>query len=106
MAVAIEKSWTRERCAAMERAGLLQSERYELIAGELVSKPPKNRAHMVTALLLGNWLIGVYGVLFVPQGPSIDVHSKDNSANDPAPDVAVLRRSLRELTSIPGPEDL
>lgn len=54
----------------------------------------------------GRWWLGVYGALFVPHGPSIDVHPEDNPTNDPAPDVAVLRRSIRELSSIPGPEDL
>ena len=84
---------------------LLELGWYELIGGELVLKPPKNRAHMVAGLL-GKWLLGVYGALFVPQCPSIDGHPEDNPTNDPAPDVAVLRRSIRELSSIPGPEDL
>ncbi len=101
MPVAMENPWTLERCA-----GLLDLGRFELIGGELVSKPPKSRGHMVTALLLGNWLIGVYGALLVPQCPSIDVHPEDNPTNDPAPDVAVLRRSIRDLSSIPGPEAL
>jgi Uma2 family endonuclease len=101
MPVAMQNPWTRESCT-----GLLELGRYELIGGELVLKPPKSRGHMVAALLLGNWLLGVYGALFVPQCPSIDVHPEDNPTNDPAPDVAVLRRSIRELSAIPGPEDL
>lgn len=100
------KLWTREECAAMERAGLLELGRYELIVGELVLKMGKNRAHMVTVLLLMAWLHNVYGSLFVMQEPSIDVHPEDNPTSDPEPDVVVLRRSGRELTANPKPEDL
>jgi Uma2 family endonuclease len=90
----------------MERAGLLEPRRYELIVGELVLKMGKNRAHMVTVLLLMAWLHNVYGSLFVMQEPSIDVHPEDNPTSDPEPDVVVLRRSGRELTANPKPEDL
>ena len=44
------KLWTREECVAMERAGVLELGRYELIAGELILKMGKNYRHM---LLLG-----------------------------------------------------
>jgi Uma2 family endonuclease len=100
------KLWTRAECEAMERAGLLELRRYELIAGELILKMGKNHAHMLSVLLLMTWLQSVYGALFVMPEPSINVHPEDNPTSDPEPDVVVLRRSARELTANPRPEDL
>jgi Uma2 family endonuclease len=100
------KLWTRAECEAMERAGLLELGRYELIAGELVLKMGKNRAHMVTVMLMVAWLHRVYGPMFVMQEPSIDVHPEDNPTSDPEPDVVVLRCSGQELPAKPRPDDL
>lgn len=36
------KLWTRAECEALERAGVLEMERYELVGGELVLKLGKN----------------------------------------------------------------
>jgi Uma2 family endonuclease len=100
------KLWTREECAAMERAGLLDLERYELIRGDLVLKMGKNYPHMLSALLLVTWLQRVFGPLHVIQKPSIDVHPEDNPTSDPEPDAVVLSRSVRELSAPPRPDDL
>lgn len=43
------KLWTREECAAMEEAGLLEPGRYELIGGELLDRMGKKRPHIHTA---------------------------------------------------------
>jgi Uma2 family endonuclease len=100
------KLWTREECEALTRAGLLQPERYELIAGELILKMGKNYPHMLSLTLLTAWLHSAFGALFVVPEPSIDLHPEDNPTSEPEPDVIVLNRSVRELSARPRPEEL
>jgi hypothetical protein len=44
--VSARKPWTREECAAYERAGLWEGQHYELIEGELINKMGKNSPHV------------------------------------------------------------
>lgn len=46
------KLWTRDECAMLERAGVADLDRYELIGGELVLKMPKNKLHLLVQALL------------------------------------------------------
>jgi len=100
------KLWTRDECAGLASAGLLELARYELISGELVLKMGKNYRHMLSALLLATWLQSLFGPLYVMQEPSINVHPEDNPTSDPEPDAVVLRRSARDLSAPPRPDDL
>ena len=100
------KLWTRAECELLERAGVLELERFELIAGELILKMGKNHPHMLSLLLLMSWLQGVFGNLFVVPEASIDLHPEDNPTSEPEPDVIVLNRSMRELSARPRPADL
>lgn len=100
------KQWTREECAALESAGLIDALKYELIEGELLLKMGKNHPHMRAVLLLVSWLRTVFGQNFVVQEPSIDLRPEDNPSSEPEPDVIVLNRSFLELSSRPRPEEL
>jgi Uma2 family endonuclease len=100
------KRWTREECAVLESTGLLDLERYELIEGELIQKVPKNLPHMQSLSALLEWLIGIFGVKFVMPEPSIDVAPQDNPSSEPEPDLIVVSRPFRTLTSKPRPQDI
>ncbi len=100
------KRWTRDECAVLEKAGLFELQRYELLEGELVLKTEKNHPHMRAVLLLAAWLRQVYGQNFVVQEPAIDVRPEDNPSSEPEPDAIVLNRSFLELTSRARPEEL
>lgn len=100
------KRWTRDECAVLEKAGLLDLQRYELLEGELVLKTKKNHPHMRAVLLLVAWLRQIYGQNFVVQEPAIDVRPEDNPSSEPEPDAIVLSRSFLELTSRARPEEL
>src|SRR5262249_49853880 len=93
------KRWTREECSAMEKAGLIDLARYELIEGELIQRMGKNHPHNRALCSLPNWLRRVFGMDFVMQEPSIDVAPEDNPTSEPEPDVVVLNRPYHELTA-------
>jgi Uma2 family endonuclease len=98
---------TREDCSALEAAGLLEWERYELIDGELIRKIPKSRPHSNALRILCEWMRRVFGSEYVDQEVPIDLDERLNPTNEPEPDAIVLRRSAREFrTANPAPPDL
>ena len=100
------KLWTRQECGVLERTGVLDPERYELIEGELILKMGKNQPHMLAQALLFGWLHSIYGTLVALQDPTIDLNPAENSTNEPQPDVIVLDRSFRTISGRPTPEHL
>ena len=98
---------TREDCKALEVAGLLEWDRFELIDGGLIPKVPKSHRHSIKLLLLIRWLREVFGYLRVEQEVSIDPGPRLNATNQPEPDAIVLRRSAVELgDENAGPRDI
>ena len=100
------KLWTRQECGVLERTGVLDPERYELIEGELILRMGKNQPHMIVQALLYGWLHSIYGTLVALQDPTIDLNPAENSTNEPQPDVIVLDRSFRTISGRPTPEHL
>lgn len=98
---------TRADCQALASAGLLASERFELLGGYLIPKTPKSRLHSIALLLLVEWLRSVFGSRNVEQEVSIELGPLLSPTNQPEPDAIVLRRSAVEFrTTSPGPSDL
>jgi len=98
---------TRLDCHALETAGLLEWERFELIDGELIRKMPKSPLHSFALLLLVEWLREVFGARHVLQEVSIELGALLSPTNEPEPDASVLRRSALEFRAAsPGPSDL
>ena len=98
---------TREDCLALEAAGRLEWERYELIDGELIRKMPKSPLHSLALMLLVKWLREVFGYLHVTQEVSIGLGPILSATNEPEPDVVVLRRSAVQFrTANPEPLDM
>ncbi len=100
------KLWTREECAVLESAGVVDLERYELIEGELLLKMGKKNPHMRAVWLLVHWLARTFGETFVVQEPSISVHPEDSPTSEPEPDAIVLNRSFLGIQGLAGPADL
>lgn len=101
------KLWTRAECAVLEASGLLNQQKLELVEGELISKISKKRPHVNALALLAGWLAQTFGLLFVNQEAPVDVAPEDNAANEPEPDIIVLKHEFtRFVSNNPQPEDL
>ena len=100
------KRWTRDECTILERSGLINIDRYELIEGELIQKMPKGQAHILAVALLASWLRHVFGEMRVVTEPTIDLRPEDNPTSIPEPDVIVLTRSIREFSALASPHEL
>lgn len=90
------KRRTRDECAVLVKAGLLDRSCYELIEGELIQKAAKDYRHVRSLTLVSNWLREVFGPLAVVQGPMIDVSPEHTPSSEPEPDAIVLSHSARE----------
>jgi len=75
------KRWTRSECVTLERSGLLDQQRLELVEGELISKMGKKRPHVNALTLVHTWLVQVFGLQFVNAEAPIDVAPEDTSLN-------------------------
>lgn len=100
------KLWTREDCAVLEKAGLIEAERYELIEGELILKMGKNHPHVRALAILARWLRSCFGDAPVVQESPIDLRAEDRLASEPEPDVSVLVRAVDDFSTHPRPEEL
>lgn len=85
------RQFTRDDCAALEKSGLLDRERFELIAGELVRKMGKGPIHNVVVGLLLEWLKRIFGADRVLQEASFDATPELAAVNEPEPDALVFR---------------
>jgi hypothetical protein len=63
----------------------VNTERLELIEGDLIVKMPKNRPHVNGAFYLMFWLMDTFGRERVNQEASIDAAPEDNPLNEPEP---------------------
>jgi len=103
----LSPQWTRQECAALERTGLLDRERFELIAGDLVRKTVKGPVHNVVLGLFIDWLKSVYSPRRVLQEATIDPAPAMVSTNEPEPDAVVFRAPYTQfLTANARPEDI
>ena len=103
----LRRRWTREQCAPLESAGLFESERLELIDGELIVKTGKCRPHVNSLMLMLEWLQEVFGKRLVNAEAPIDVSPGDNPLNEPVPDLIVLNREYPSFKSgNPQPHDV
>ena len=100
------KLWTIEECEQLEREGKL-TERYELIYGVIYLKMPVNPPHCIALILLRNWLLNVFGLLFVQTENPIAIPGEDGRILRPMPDAAVTLEPATVYTaSCPGPADV
>ncbi len=98
--------WTRQECAQLAEAGIVEAEKYELLGGELFVKV-KNRPHINATNLLLHFLNAVFGDLYVQSQDPIGVSPIENETNAPEPDAAVTRQPVASYTEAdPSPEDL
>ena len=96
---------TREDCVVLEKAGLVEAERYELIEGELILKMGKNHPPVRALAMLARWLRGCFGDAPVVQESPIDLRAEDRLTNEPEPAISVLLRAL-DFSTHPRPEEL
>lgn len=100
------KTWTRTELELLESTGVLAERHFELIEGELIDKMGKKRKHVSATSETLDTLKELFGSKFVNSEAPIDVAPEDNSANEPEPDVIVLRRPSRSFEANPAPADL
>jgi len=103
----LRRGLTREDCRALQEAGLLEWERFELVDGYLIPRTRKSPLHAVAIHRLREWMSRVFGPDLVEQSVSIDLSPTLDRNNEPEPDLTVLRRSALEFRDFnPGPEDI
>ncbi len=101
------KLWTRDQCEQLERAGLLDQQRLELVDGELFNKMGKNRPHVVVLAYMMHWLFQTFGKEAVNSECPIDVAPEDNPTNEPQPDLVILKKPTYQIsTGNPKAQDL
>lgn len=101
------KRWTRQECEALGESGFLDHENLALIEGDLIRKESKTPRHGNTMKRMQRWLIAVFGFDYVHSEFPIDVARPENAANQPEPDLTVLRRPFSDLgEAAPQPSDL
>jgi Uma2 family endonuclease len=96
------KKWTVCEIEELMSKGWYPGDGYELIDGELIDKKMgKNNPHVLAALWMHQWLVGIFGFLRVHKEDPVNV----NERNEPEPDLTVLRAPLQELGRKPQPQD-
>lgn len=84
-----------------------ETQKLELIEGDLIERASKNRSHVNTMIFVMKWLIEVFGAYRVTPEAPIDVAADDNSTSEPEPDLAVLARPCTAYeTSNPPPSEV
>jgi len=100
------RRWTRQQCERLAEKGELTG-RYELIDGEIISKMGQNAPHSVGLMLMGQWLVSVFGYILVRIQSPIVITSRLGDTNEPEPDIAVTREpSTAYFPRQPGPADV
>ena len=97
------KKWTVCEIEELLSKGWYPGDGYELIDGELIDKKMgKNNPHVVAALLMHEWLVGIFGFRRVHKEDPVNV----DEHNEPEPDLVVFRAPLQASGRKPQPEDV
>lgn len=97
--------WTRDEVHKMLETGLLDpSGRYELIEGEIIEKMGQNERHVFVCIQIIKALLEIFGPNRVRPAAPVNV----NTNNDPEPDAAVVKGTLRDylLSGTPHAGDM
>lgn len=97
--------WTRDDVQRMLETGLLDpSGRYELIEGELIDKMGQNERHVFVCIQIIKALLAIFGPDRVRPAAPVNV----NTNNDPEPDAAVVKGTLRDylISGAPRARDM
>ncbi len=86
------KRWTRAECESIEATGLWERDRVELIEGELITKMPKKRPHVLVFMAVMKWFATVLDMDYLNPEAPINVAPEDNPTSEPEPDLAVLTK--------------
>ena len=100
------KVWTREEAHLLADLGFPNSNRLELIDGDLIDRMGKKRPHTVWLHRMLWWLQSVFGPEFVETESPTDVSPEDNPRSEPEPDLKVTRKSILDYNTNPAPEEL
>ena len=101
------KRWTRAECQALESTGMWNTEKLELIEGDLIDRMGKNRPHVNTMMLVMEWLIGVFGIRQITTEAPVDIAPEDNPTSEPEPDLTVLAQPRQAYGAVnPRPADI
>lgn len=100
------KKWTRSECELLQSSALFVDQDIELVDGDLIDRKKKSRQHVTVVSYLMSELVKVFDPLMMNLSAPIDVAPEDNSANQPQPDVLVLKRLTNHYRTTPQASDL
>jgi Uma2 family endonuclease len=91
----VRKKWSVQECRLLVENGLLTPGKYELIEGEIIFTRGQGRLHIAAITRIIAALVAIFGSEAVQSQAQIGIGEIDEY-NDPEPDVAVLRGSVRD----------
>lgn len=91
----VRKKWSVRECRFLVESGLLTPGKYELIEGEILFKMGQGRLHIAAITRIIAVLTALFGSEAVQSQAQIGIGEIDEY-NDPEPDVAVLRGTVRD----------
>jgi Uma2 family endonuclease len=91
----VRKKWSVKECRFLTENGLLTPGKYELIEGEIIYKMGQGRLHIAAITLIITALAAIFGADSIQSQAQIGIGEKDEY-NDPEPDVAVLRGTVKD----------
>ena len=96
--------WTRSECRQLMGLGLLEEARFELIHGEIISKPTPHERHVFTCQQVQRALEAIFGTEYVRRAAPIAIADHE----EPEPDAAVMTRTGRDYLRLgtPPPDDV
>jgi len=96
--------WTRSECRQLMELGILEEARFELIHGEIISKPIPCERHVFTCKQVQQALEAIFGTEYVRMAAPIAISERE----EPEPDAAVMTRTGRDYlqSGTPPPGDV
>jgi hypothetical protein len=92
----VRKKWSVRECRFLVESGLLTPGKCELIEGEIIFKMGQGRLHIAAITRIIAVLTAIFGDESVQSQAQIGIGEIDEY-NDPEPDVAVLRGTVRDF---------
>ena len=82
----------------MEKAGLFEGQRFELIEGDLIDKMGQNPPHAYAIRCLAGWLAQIFGLGRLMVQAPVQVARPDRELSLPEPDISVVAEASREYS--------
>ena len=91
----MRKRFTQAEVAWLEKAGLFEGQRFELIEGDLIDKMGQNPPHAYAIRRLASWLAQIFGLSRLMVQSPVQVARADRELSLPEPDISIVSEDSR-----------